>query len=227
MEKIIQVPVPVPEANRVQLVQYVDSLIAVEEEPDIETLEGDQRPIDESIGTLPEPVTRGPLSVSSEPLKPLLLSDTKFERKSIVDFAHKYLEGNPRRIKRLLNTYRYVKILATRQGERTDTEEWQTQMVNWLGLTMRWPAYIEAIIEQGGVSSTISVDHLSEDQRPPAEVLDLLPDQSEIVRFARLAENFIVENPPRDKTRSPERKRAQQAEDTPEVQSTGKSDEPR
>jgi hypothetical protein len=208
LEKIIQIPIQVPEAKQPQLTNFVNSLMTVAEE---------ETPLDqervEAVTEVPvTPVEVRPLSersllaVSEDLFNPLQLSDTAVERKIITTFALTFLESNPRRIKRLLNTYRYVKILATRQGERTDQEEWQEKMMNWLGFTMRWPTFMARAIREGRLPTENEADKellarlntdLPPHQQPPVEAFRFkLPNGQEIVRFEELGDNFIVESPP-------------------------------
>jgi len=213
MEKIIQIPVRVPEAHPTQLAPYVGGLMDIEE-----SAQSDQTgtpaatPARKLIVPAQETTARVSRLVSStEALKPLQLSDTQVERDAIANFAAAHLDSNPRRIKRLLNTYRFVKILAARRGENTDSEEWQARMINWLSFTMRWPEFMDLAAEKARSSSaepvgdgflkqvhdTLPEDRLAEDERPPAEALEFLPlSKDEVEVFADLADNFLVENPP-------------------------------
>lgn len=209
LEKIIQIPVQVPGADRQQLTKYVSSLMSVAEgEADSDEATGLRGPaLEPSRPAQPETrLERSRLAVSEDLFNPLRLSDTSAERTAITDFAFTFLESNPRRIKRLLNTYRYVKILATRQGERTDLAEWQVKTVNWLAFTMRWPTFMERAIRRGRLPSATEEGQellrqlctdLPDNQRPPVEAFRLsLPGDDEIARYEFLANNFIVESPP-------------------------------
>jgi len=128
------------------------------------------------------------------------------------------LDCNPRRAKRLLNTYRYVKIFTARLGTDTGDPKWQVRMVNWLGFTMRWPKFMELAVREarsplsgstGGASMTFlervleemeagpSAKQLAQAERPPAEDLrkHLPLSRDEVARYAELSDNFLVENP--------------------------------
>ncbi|MBN1140040.1 MAG: hypothetical protein JXM73_25955 [Anaerolineae bacterium] len=205
LEKIIQVPIRVPVAGSQQVANYLDSLMQVEEaaepggEPAVSTPQAAAPELAPELG--PE-FGRGPLHVPDDPVKPLALKDTAVERAALAGFALRHLESNPRRIKRLLNTYRYVKILSTRLGERTDRPEWQRQVIGWLGMTMRWPAFMQAVLNQatrapeGEGWPQTSADAWSElSPRPPDDLLAQMPRPEEIRRLAQLADNFLVENP--------------------------------
>jgi hypothetical protein len=207
LEKIIQIPVQVPEADLQQLTGFVDGLMNVEAdetgpEPEPVVVAGIESG---RLVTLP-PAERAPLAASEDLFNPLQLADTALERQALVNFGIEYLDSNPRRIKRLLNTYRFVKILATRRGERTDQPDWQEKMINWLGFTMRWPTFMARILQQEPLPASVD-DYLARaeawggellpGQRPPEAAFQLkLPAGMELARFELLADNFIVESPP-------------------------------
>jgi hypothetical protein len=211
MEKIIQIPIQVPEAGPRQLVTFVDSLMSVVES-DRETAAATTGQQNSATTTpTPPPVTRAPLAVSENLLNPLQLADSATERAAITDFAAAYLDSNPRRIKRLLNTYRYVKIMAARRGERIDRADWQEKMINWLGFSMRWPSFMGSLVRQEPPPASVAAyrafrPKLPSGQQPPDKAFDLrLPLGAEISRFELLADNFIVESPPEVVTPPPAR----------------------
>jgi hypothetical protein len=199
LEKIIQVPVPVPVADHERLTKYVDSLMSIKREA-------------KKITPLPGATSAGPnaldeahlstTSTTNEPFKLLELPDTDVEEQAIVEFAQQYLESNPRRIKRLLNTYRYVKIMSQRGGTDTNKPEWQTQMIQWLGATMRWPIFVaEAVrLAEAGSADHVWADlcaRIATDLCPPDNLVELLPaTNGDIVKMAETAGNFLKENPP-------------------------------
>ena len=220
LEKIIQVPIPVPRADPDRFERFIGGLMDIEKE------QGAPRPSsalsDGHIREMMVPRPSGrrhqsfPRSADTE--VPLTLPDTEIESEAIANITAAYLDCNPRRAKRLLNTYRYVKILTTRLGTDTGDPQWQVRTVNWLGFTMRWPRFMEFAIREarspssettGGASSTFLEDvlertstspstrQLPQAQRPPAEALRrYLPlSRDEVARYAELSDNFLVENP--------------------------------
>ncbi|GAB4422527.1 MAG: hypothetical protein Kow0031_00360 [Anaerolineae bacterium] len=213
LEKIIQIPIQVPAADPRQLASFVTSLMEIGEsadDPGAEAEAGAPGPAGHSVATEGGPVTvadpsRAPLVVSETLFNPLQLDDTATEQKAITAFAINYLDSNPRRIKRLLNTYRFVKILATRRGERTDQIEWQQKMINWLGLTMRWPSFMAGVVRHEPPPATPQDyealaeqwrDDLPDGHIPPLKLFQLpLPTGAQVARFELLADNFIVESP--------------------------------
>jgi DNA-binding winged helix-turn-helix (wHTH) protein len=76
------------------------------------------------------------------------LPDTTTELKMLKTISERFLESNPRRIKRLLNTYRYVKVLCHSHSEPVQTDEWQKTMLGWLTFTMTWPAFMAKAIDR-------------------------------------------------------------------------------
>jgi hypothetical protein len=202
LEKIIQVPIPVPTANRTNLTTYVDSLMAIQVPQPEKKVE---RPKTDFQSPKPQLLpSRTALPITEEPFKPFNLEDSNTEKQAIIEFAEKYLESNPRRVKRLLNTYRYVKILATRRGTRTDTVEWQSKMIFWLGTTMRWPLFMEEALNSVNTSQVAETEFFTEVRNrvaaeycPPNDMLvEFLLKPSELKTFNDLADNFIKENPP-------------------------------
>jgi len=136
------------------------------------------------------------------------LPDTKIEFESMAAIARDFLDSNPRRIKRLLNTYRYVKILAARlPGTQVQTTSWQQTMLYWLAFTMKWPAFMGKAIEEAeklqskNLANTFLVERLQKGANNQAqpEVEDIEKHLSltaeDIVEHYQLAPNFLIENP--------------------------------
>lgn len=76
------------------------------------------------------------------------LPDTQIELELLAAISEELLDSNPRRIKRLLNTYRYIKVLSHGLKEPVQTAEWQKTMLGWLAFTMTWPAFMAKAIER-------------------------------------------------------------------------------
>lgn len=142
------------------------------------------------------------------------LEDKLEEQEAIANVAYKLLKGNPRQIKRLLNTYRYVKVLGYRTEKPIDLPEWQESTVNWLALTMRWPIFMELFVKTENEKfspsqSPFTKDHYnlivketkkvgSNEDVPSLETfLDFLPASNWFVDYLELVNNFIIEKPPR------------------------------
>jgi hypothetical protein len=216
MEKIIQIPVPVPQAKETDARRYVSSLMKVDDErPDNPPVvpAGDNEGSNQT-GTEQENNLNGINQPATEEDYELPdLKDTSTEQNAIIDFATKYLDNNPRQIRRLINTYRYVKLLVARERSEIREPEWQSHLVYWLGFTMRWPDFIfhflecnkenirteetfnEAVAVMEKIDSTL--------EYPPYDVFEkLLPSPSRLVFFSTLANNFLIENPPRKPVRN-------------------------
>lgn len=147
IEKIIQIPIPVPKAEKTDIEKFVKSYMNIREK-DIKTtlLVEKTEPKPESQKSQPPQINRN-LKISNDYLiTPLQIPDTEVEWTEISGFTYKYLNSNPRRIKRLLKTYRYIKILASRLGEPVENESWQKKMINWLGMIMRWPEFTKQLL---------------------------------------------------------------------------------
>ena len=120
--------------------------------------------------------------------------------------GERFLESNPRRIKRLLNTYRYIKLLASTAREPVQDAYWQGEMIAWLVFTMRWPAMMEDAIEQARKPREDSGDDkvylksffadLPDDDLKPTDqdIEQWLPiDRRRTRELAVLASNFLIE----------------------------------
>jgi hypothetical protein len=215
MEKIIQIPVPVPQAKETGARNYVSNLMWVEDvnqqnENRMEDQRGDGGTGNDQPGTEQDNVLDNDniLTLGESDEIPDL-KDTSTEQNAIIDFATEYLDNNPRQIRRLINTYRYVKLLVARERLEIRDPEWQSYLVYWLGFTMRWPdfmfhfseclkdgnsnknAYEEAVARIKNIDFTLEYPLYS-------EVFDkYLPNTSPLNYFSILANNFLVENPPR------------------------------
>lgn len=142
------------------------------------------------------------------------LLDTQLEYDWIAIMAREFLESNPRRIKRLLNTYRYVKILAS-ASEGVVLTEWQAKMIAWLAFTMRWPAFMERAVEAAQAAKedvankgyaefekdyfllTLLNDNTAREEQPTrSDIEKYLPfNAKEILHQYVIAGNFLIENP--------------------------------
>jgi hypothetical protein len=210
LEKIVQLPLRVPTADRDELANYLRAFMAVAPAPN----GGGQRAPATGAAT-PSPPASGATALPAErprsrirswlprrirrflglsdpavdaaearvasriqrPTSPLLqLQDTKDEFDELCTLSERFLDGNPRRIKRLLNTYRYVKRLALTQaeGERVREPAWQKTALAWLAFTMRWPSFMEEAIDRAerikgqGVHPAFLVEVLEEIRQRPA-----------------------------------------------------------
>jgi hypothetical protein len=266
LEKIVQLPLRVPSAERPEIEKYLKGFMNVPDEEvsdaaakeegaqDVSRADEERRPPrgngrepQAPAQTPPARAARGPELISrgpgglrlrgggldapdpskmrwrSEPAEPPRpaapvgvlpqLPDTRAEFAALSAIAENFLDSNPRRIKRLLNTYRYVKILAARlPGSEVHAASWQTRMLYWLAFTMRWPAFMEASVaaalaelrkpeeerqQEGAFLLPLLGKPAPAPERPAAELVEQhLPlDAGEIVAYYELAPNFLIENP--------------------------------
>jgi hypothetical protein len=123
LEKIVQIPLPVPRADSEWVGIYVDTLVQVESqivETESSTSHDEKKKDDVEVASeevkppAVEPPTKTDLVV---PTRVPHLPDTNIERSMLVRLSADLLDSNPRRIKRLLNTYRYMRYLAHKRGE--------------------------------------------------------------------------------------------------------------
>lgn len=163
---------------------------------------------------LGEATARTPYDVSALSRSAALpqMPDTKVEFDAMAAIARDFLDSNPRRIKRLLNTYRYVKILAARlPGIQVQTTRWQQTMLYWLAFTMKWPEFMGHAIEAAELPEAKNVPGSfllgrrqkgeSKESQPEAkDIEDYLPLSAiEVVEHYKLAPNFLIENPSADR----------------------------
>ena len=93
-----------------------------------------------------------------------------------------------------------MKILNYSRGEPVYDENWQRNMLSWLGFSMRWPAFVECVLSLE--SSATPIDDALRDapahvERPSAQDLQsYLPfDAVQLRHYRGIAGNFLVENP--------------------------------
>jgi hypothetical protein len=138
----------------------------------------------------------------------LQMPDTKTEFDCLAELAREFLDSNPRRVKRLVNTYRYVKVLAFQRGEPVLADEWQKTMLAWLAFTMKWPAFLNDVIKdalmldttveprEGFMQHAIDTRPHGADKPNPADVARYLPlSRRRICELWEVAGNFLIENP--------------------------------
>jgi hypothetical protein len=178
---------------------------------------GETTPIGSSIS---RPGRQVGATVTKIKWQPTALRDTADELEAIAAMGSKYLDGNPRRIKRLLNTYRYVKILSKRNSKPVHQVKWRTEMIAWLVFSLVWPDFMQrAILEAEALppgtgqqpfllwcyqrfgKNTVKSDTRelkSEDIE--TYLKDLKP--KDILELRDLASNFLIENPELSELRS-------------------------
>jgi hypothetical protein len=126
----------------------------------------------------------------------------------LAEIAEQLLDGNPRRIKRLLNTYRYIKMLAYAKNEPVHEDHWQENMIAWLAFTMKWPSAMADAITKAGLSEASKdsnndfllqtlrknrTNAAKPDGKDVSKYLNL--SAAQVRELAKLAGNFLIENP--------------------------------
>jgi hypothetical protein len=172
IEKIVQIPLPVPTATQTSIQQYLAKVMDLPE-PDHETNlivpgESDSTPSLPPRRSLLNPEKSTPAQVHAKSLPQL--PDTEEEAHHLAVLAAELLESNPRRIKRVLNTYRYAKILSSVYQQPVADPTWQRKMLAWLVFTIRWPFFMNDVIKQADthVGNQIPQNGRSTPAAPPA-----------------------------------------------------------
>ncbi len=133
------------------------------------------------------------------PPVPLELSDSDEELQAIARLGQQYLEGNPRRIKRVLNTYRYVKLVCHRRGQPTLLAEWQRKTIAWLVFCLAWPDFMSYAVDAAAQRKSLLEARNSHTGTKPSEeaLRNELPLSAEdVIGLATSAGNFLVESSP-------------------------------
>jgi len=230
LEKIVQLPLQVPAADNQAIKKYLEEHMPKlkasssslppksQANDDQAVLPGSGLPVAIDRQRIEPPI---PFSGRRGSISRLELPDTQIEFDHIAVLAERFLESNPRRIKRLLNTYRYIKVLASTRHEPIYQDDWQQQMLAWLAFTMRWPAFMSRAID---VADALHQDRVSNNvnkkrhppktrteqflvqvaravgtkyERPPYDDLkNFLPiNHTQVSSFAKQASNFLIETP--------------------------------
>jgi Cdc6-like AAA superfamily ATPase len=155
LDKIVQLPFVIPPANRTDVGKYIDSLLWSKEEK--EQVQAKFHEEDEELNTnefvrevkKEEPTvepTRPASSPTEQPVPPtrteaVPVTFTKPERdalKRCVDDIAK----NPRKIKRIVNIYRFVRLLLPPNFQHHE------KIIRWILLTEQWPLHAAWILEE-------------------------------------------------------------------------------
>jgi hypothetical protein len=125
LDKIVQIPftIPAPADNRLN--DYLKALLPQPESAD---------------GQRSEPPASQPQVETKE------IAFTPEEETAFADF-HPYITRNPRRAKRIVNTYRLTRLLASPDGEIPSADR-SRQLIKWIVMTEQWPYRMGLIIDQ-------------------------------------------------------------------------------
>ena len=151
LHKIIQISFYLPETSDESRLTYLDSLFSAasrqtEEPPVAEQLPGPER----NGKQTPPSAADGRLPVNFSYIRhspPVEVEDTPAELATFKEHL-KFLEDNPRAVKRLVNLHRLVKIILTvKQQQLLSREEEQRKLVRWLLFCAGWPELIDDCLD--------------------------------------------------------------------------------
>lgn len=158
LDKIVQLPFVIPAANRRDIGNYVESLIwtpaekqlveakfAPKQEEDRQGQPAGTVQVEQRVGTRKEPETSA-TAPHSEPVPQIRtegvpVTFTKREREALKMCVDDIID-NPRKIKRIVNIYRFVRLLLP-----ADFEEYQ-KVIRWILLTEQWPLHASWVLEE-------------------------------------------------------------------------------
>ena len=153
LDKIVQIPFVIPSANRQDIGNYLDSLIWTKAEKDlVETkFAPKQKATDQTTDSLVLQPAK-PIAPDSQPLpaeekilqvktESVPVTFTKPEREALTACVDDIVD-NPRKIKRIINIYRLVRLLLP-----PNFQEHQ-KIIRWILLTEQWPLHAAWIIEE-------------------------------------------------------------------------------
>ncbi|MBN8583442.1 MAG: hypothetical protein J0L96_22445 [Anaerolineae bacterium] len=151
LDKIVQIPFVIPSAPLEDIERYVDSMLWSEEEKALFSKKKAlaQPAVAEPSVPLPtrDELPKQPEVVSPPtPLEEIPVSFTEIERMAINDCA-KDLVDNPRKIKRIINIYRYARLILPAEQDRP-------KAIRWYLMVEQWPLHVAWIL-----------DHIENDQQ--------------------------------------------------------------
>ncbi|MFM8876683.1 MAG: P-loop NTPase fold protein [Anaerolineae bacterium] len=156
LDKIVQMPFVIPFANRRDIGNYIDSLIwSKEEKEQVEAKFAVNKEMDpdsdERIPDIKKEETpteqRSPAStpvekpVSQIRTEAVPVTFTKPEREALKRCVDDIIE-NPRKIKRIVNIYRFVRLLFPSNFQEHE------KIIRWILLTEQWPLHTAWILEE-------------------------------------------------------------------------------
>jgi hypothetical protein len=169
LDKIVQMPFVIPTATRADIGNYVESLIWTKAEKEmVEAKFAPKSEAAEKQAPKPgqprkeeKPFVQEPAAASSTELVPVTFSEP--ERKALNKCAEDIVD-NPRKIKRIVNIYRLVRLLL-----KPNFLEYQ-KIISWILLTEQWPLHASWILEEI-VNDKFQNGNLS--KTPNANILDV------------------------------------------------------
>jgi hypothetical protein len=149
LDKIVQVPFVIPSANREDIEKYVDSLIWTQAEKELVAAKFPPKtdgPVADTPGpVMPEADGSGPASPEKDTprvqMESVPVTFTKPEREALMACVEDMVD-NPRKIKRIVNIYRLVRLLLPAGFQD------YPKIIRWIVLTEQWPLHASWILEE-------------------------------------------------------------------------------
>ena len=156
LDKIVQIPFVIPFAKRIEIGNYVDSLIwSKEEKEQVEAkFPAQNEPDPDSDERIPEIKREDSPAGAERPAPPpaekpaaqtrteaVPVTFTKPEREALKRCVDDIIE-NPRKIKRIVNIYRFVRLLFPPNFQEHE------KIIRWILLTEQWPLHAAWILEE-------------------------------------------------------------------------------
>jgi len=154
LRKIIQLPFHLPEFSENERFALVHDLFSVDAQIQFNRLVEHKKINDQIAASPPEEEPAEPLPYDMAQLRELRVQeleaaeDTAAELMAYKDFG-RFLEDNPRELKRLVNVHRLVKILIQlNRPSMVWSQSMQRKLVKWLIFCARWPELIDDVLRQ-------------------------------------------------------------------------------
>jgi hypothetical protein len=150
LRKIVQISVYLPDTGSGRLADYVNTLFSVEARLGVANPTNGQaveKQLEPSAAASPASRLAYNLENVLRLVPPKEAEDTADELRAFRDYC-KYLDDNPREIKRLINIHRLIKILVQKKQHTSWLGERQRKFVKWLIFCDRWPHLVDDILAQ-------------------------------------------------------------------------------
>lgn len=144
LDKIVQIPFVIPPAPLEIIKQYVDSMLWTDEEKSLVLKKkAESKQADE---TKTQPPIVGNLdvtldNVATTSLDEISVSFTEEERQ-VINQCTEVMVSNPRKIKRIVNIYRYARLILPIALEQN-----RAKVVRWFVMTEQWPLHLAWILQ--------------------------------------------------------------------------------
>ncbi len=222
LEKIIQINFHIPRADEDLMASFVDANLGgslnepkrvLEEKPPekgiekisawIEAEEKGGKTFDEAIEAIKKTTPEAPIEAINEArMRKIakILFENSGDVRHAINGAVPYLGSNPRKIKRFINLFRLMALIANRRGLLERKIIRLESLAKWVVVTMRWPQIIEIMVSNHDfvsnlMDASIAADpHLSrmyeKSARDTLDFIELMEDirKEELGYYLHLAE---------------------------------------